>query len=313
MYKGKLEDVITFENYFRALKECNRNVNYKLSVQEYNATCVENISNTINLILSGKIPNVSNSNQIVIFERGKKRIITPIDISDRITQKVLCDNVLVPAICKHLIYDNGASMKNKGTNFARDRVNTFIEKAKRTYGCENLYALVFDFKNYFDSISHEQCYNVLNKYIEDARIVNLIIGIIESYKLKEINLITDACERQAAIEKLRSHKCVGICLGSQISQIMAVAVPNEFDHYIKDVKRFKFYERYMDDGIIIHNSKDELLKLKLELERVASKCGLFFNKKKTYITKLSKGFTFLKIKYNITKDGKTSKGLCTLE
>ena len=137
MYKGKLEDVITFENYFRALKECNRNVNYKLSVQEYNATCVEKISNTINLILSGKIPNVSNSNQIVIFERGKKRIITPIDISDRITQKVLCDNVLVPAICKHLIYDNGASQKDKGFIFALYRVKDKLQEYYRKYGKGN--------------------------------------------------------------------------------------------------------------------------------------------------------------------------------
>lgn len=200
-------------------------------------------------------------------------------------------------------------MKNKGTDFARRRVNSFIEDAKREYGGENLYALIFDFKSYFDSIPHEQCYRVLKKYIYDERLVELTIGIIESYKLRNIATIDDEEQRNKALERLHNHKDVGICLGSQISQIMAVAVPNEFDHYIKDVLKLKYYERYMDDGIIILNDKEKLLQLKSELSELAKKYGLRFNDKKTYVVKLTKGFTFLKIKYHINAEGKTVKRL----
>lgn len=308
-YTIRLEDVITYQNYFQALKECNKAVNYKFSVQEYDFNCVQNITNTINAIKSGHIPNVKSINPVVIFERGKQRIITPIDISDRITQKVICDNVLIPSICSHLIYDNGASMKGKGTDFARKRVNEFLEKAKREYGAENVYVLTFDFKSYFDSIPHEQCYRVLKKYISDKRLVDLTIGIIESYKLRSIMSIESKKQRERALKKLYNHQERGICLGSQISQIMAVAVPNEFDHYIKDKLRIKYYERYMDDGIIILNDKKRLIEIKDILQKVAEKYGLKFNAKKTYITKVSKGFTFLKIKYHINKKGRTIKRL----
>ena len=308
-YTIRLEDVITYQNYFQALKECNKAVNYKFSVQEYDFNCVQNITNTINAIKSGHIPNVKSINPVVIFERGKQRIITPIDISDRITQKVICDNVLIPSICSHLIYDNGASMKGKGTDFARKRVNEFLEKAKREYGAENVYVLTFDFKSYFDSIPHEQCYRVLNKYVSDKRLVDLTIGIIESYKLREIQSVQSEQERKNLLEQLYNHKEKGICLGSQISQIMAVAVPNEFDHYIKDKLRIKYYERYMDDGAIIIDDKDKLLTIKNDLSRVAQKYGLTFNLKKTHIVKNSKGFTFLKVKYHVTKDNKTVKRL----
>lgn len=308
-FKITLEEVITYKNYFHALKECNKSVNYKYSVQEYNNNCVQQITNTINAIRNGCIPNVKSINPVTIFERGKQRIITPIDISDRVTQKVLCDKVLIPSICPHLIFDNGASMKNKGTNFARKRVNSFIESAKREYGWDNLYALVFDFKSYFDSIPHEQCYRVLKKYLSDERLVNLTIGIIESYKLRQISTIENGEQRQEALDKLYAHKDVGICLGSQISQIMAVAVPNEFDHYIKDVLRLKYYERYMDDGVIISNDKSKLTRLKYTLGVLATKYGLKFNDKKTYVAKLSKGFTFLKVKYQISTKGKTIKRL----
>lgn len=310
-FNKTLEEIITFQNYFDALKECNKEVNYKFSVQEYDFNCIQYITDTIDVILSGKIPNVKQSRKVTIFERGKKRIITPIDIADRITQKVLCDHVLVPAIIPHLVTDNGASMKGKGTNYARKRVNMFIESAKREYGNDNVYALVFDFKGFFDSIPHKECYRVLKKYISDERIINLTIGIILSYKLNDIQKIQDVAEREKELSKLYNLEDVGICLGSQISQIMAVAVPNGFDHYIKDFRHMKYYYRHMDDGIILFNDKATLQKLKTELENVANKYGLKFNDKKTYVTKVTKGFCFLKVKYRIESNdcGKTIKKL----
>lgn len=296
-YNIKLEGVITYNNYFRALKECNKSVNYKYSVQEYDSNCVLYITDTINSILQGNVPAVKDIKHIVIYERGKRRVITPIYIGDRITQKVLCDNVLIPSICPHLIFDNGASMKGKGTSFARKRINSFIEKAKREYKTNEFYVLTFDFKNFFDSIPHAQCYRVLRKYLSDERLVNLTIGIIESYKLCDIKTIKLPDKRDEALKRLREHKDKGICLGSQISQIMAVAVPNDFDHFVKDKLRIKYYERYMDDGVIILDDKKRLQEIKELLSIVAQKYGLSFNAKKTRVVKISKGFTSLKVKY----------------
>jgi len=60
--------------------------------------------------------------QITIKERGKDRKITPIHINDRVIQKVLCDYLLTPLFTPKLIYDNGASLPNKGVSFTRKRV-----------------------------------------------------------------------------------------------------------------------------------------------------------------------------------------------
>ena len=65
----------------------------------------------------------------------------------------------------------------------------------------------------------------------------------------------------------------------------------------------------MDDGVIILNNKKKLLKIKNILEKLAKQYGLTFNSKKTYVTKLTKGFTFLKVKYRVSKEGKTIKRL----
>lgn len=304
-----LETVFTYFHMIEKTYECNKEVNFKYSVQDYNFNIITNINNALNIILNCEIPKVRATHNTAIYERGKPRVITPIDIYDRVIQKVLCDYCLIPSIYNHLIYDNGASVKGKGTIFARKRMDSFIEKAKKMYGRDNIYILCFDFKSYFDSIPHKICLKVLQKYVKDERLVNLTIRIIESYKEKDILKIEDPVEREMALKRLYNHEDVGLCLGSQISQVMAVAVLNEFDHYIKDNKRMKFYNRHMDDGRIIHNSKEELQQLLNELKVVIEEMGLKFNEKKTHITKITKGFTFLKIQYRIDKKNRTVKKL----
>lgn len=303
-----MENVITVANYIEALKECRKSVGYKFSVQNYMAHGLFYIGQTISIIRSGKVPAVKNTEQVTISERGHKRVITPIRIEDRVTQRVLCDKVLVPLSEKKLIYDNGASVKGKGTDFSRRRMNKHIEAAKRRWGADNVYALQFDFKSFFASIPHAQCFRVLDELIDDKRIRDLIMGIIESYQLETIKSIKDPGLREKELKSLLAHEKVGICLGSQISQIMAILVPNDFDHFIKDKLGLKYYIRHMDDGVILLNNKEELVRIKELLKEEAAKYGLTLHPKKTRIVKLTKGFTFLKVRYHASH-GKTIKTL----
>lgn len=42
------------------------------------------------------------------------------------------------------------------------------------------------------------------------------------------------------------------------SQVLAITYLNELDHYIKEKLHIKYYVRYMDDGILIHEDKEYL-------------------------------------------------------
>ncbi|MCD8239396.1 MAG: RNA-directed DNA polymerase [Clostridiales bacterium] len=201
-------------------------------------------------------------------------------------QRVIADNSFVPAIMQSLIYDNGASMKNKGIDFARRRIDRHLKEAIKKWG-DNFYILTYDFKNFFGSIPHATCKAILDKFYSDKRISKILMDIIKSYFPK-----TE--ER-------------GICLGSQISQGLAVVVPNEVDHYAKDKMSFRHYMRYMDDGVAFAKTKAELKKLLEGMAEICKKLGLEFNSKKTTITKASRGFVWLKTKYNISKAGKIIK------
>lgn len=305
----KLENIITYENYIQALLKCNQNVGYKRSTQEFNMFAIEKIHEIINRTLSGELPVTNKISKVTISERGKVRIITPISYYDRITQRVLCDHALVPILGRSLIYDNGASTKGKGVDFTRKRLLKHLNQAVKEYGT-NYYALVFDFKSFFDSINHNVCYQILDKAFADKRIVNLTIGIIESYLINEIKqTMPDSPERDILIQDIQEHKSSGICLGSQISQVMALSVPNQLDHYIKDVCRFKHYVRYMDDGVVLAQNKAELHKLISDLQIIATNLGLNFNMKKTRVVPIRKGFTFMKVKYFVNNEGKVIRVL----
>ena len=302
------EDVIEINNYLEALTKCKKGVGFKLSVQLYDAHAIHIIAETVERLRNGEVPDLKDVPKIILYERGKRRVITPIRIEDRMTQKVICDNALLPSVENRLIYDNGASRKNMGVDLARARLMHHILEEVRTYGPDAVYVLKFDFKGYFENIPHEQCFRVLDECIQDKRLREIIVWIILSYKIPEISSLPEE-KQEEEFEKLFDLQYKGICLGSQISQILALLVPNKFDHYIKDYLRIKHYIRYMDDGIIIHHDKKYLAEICGILEKEAASYGLTFNPKKTVIVKMTKGFTFLKIHYRLAKNGKVIRTL----
>lgn len=257
---------------------------------------------------NGKLPNLTSTSRIVLYERGKKREIVPITIRDRMMQRVLCDHALVPVLKNRLIYDNGASMKDKGVEFTRQRLNMHLQKAVKEYGSE-FYVLTFDFKGFFDSIPHRTCLNVLKDSFNDRYIQGLTMAVIKSYEKATIHCISDEELRNKRLRVLNNNQSKGICLGSQVSQIMALAAPNKLDHFLKDQSGVKPYIRYMDDGIVISDSKVFLQSLLEKMKEICDKLGLTFNTKKTRIVKASRGFVFMKVRYRVTPTGRIVRTL----
>lgn len=302
------EEVIKMQHYVDALRKCRKGVSWKGSVQAYTQNAIVEIGKVRESLLNGKLPALASTKRIELYERGKHREIVPITIRDRMTQRVLCDFSLIPRLQRTLIYDNGASLEGKGVEFTRNRLLGHIQTAIKEYGT-NFYALTFDFKSFFDSIPHQTCLNILKENYTDKRIIGLTMAIIRSYQKSAIRNIPDKIERERQMAILESNRSKGICLGSQISQIMALVVPSKLDHYVKDFKGVKHYMRYMDDGVIFSHDKQFLHDLYFEMKAVCDELGLTFNGKKTRIVKMSKGFVFMKVRYRVTSTGKIIRTL----
>ena len=72
----------------------------------------------------------------------------------------------------------------------------------------------------------------------------------------------------------------------------------------------KFYERYMDDGLVVHRSKKKLRECLGHIRRLCAELGIKLNEKKTQIIKLSRGFTFLKVRFRYGKNGAIIRRAC---
>lgn len=58
----------------------------------------------------------------------------------------------------------------------------------------------------------------------------------------------------------------GIPIGNYISQYSGNYYLSDFDHWIKEVKKVKYYFRYMDDIVIFGSSKEKLHQLRKEID-----------------------------------------------
>lgn len=273
--------VFSYEHLYHSYRMCRRNVAWKASVQKYMTQAPLNVLQTYTRLMNGKF-KTTGFFEFDIMERGKKRHIRSVTISERVVQRCLCDYALVPVLCRTFVYDNGASMKNKGYTFASKRLTQHLHEHYRKHGQDG-YILLFDFSKFFDRVSHKLVKGILHKEFSDERLLALTEHFIDAFG------------------------SIGMGLGSQISQILALASANKLDHYIKEVCGIRGYGRYMDDGYLIHPEKAYLQKCLEGIKAICDELEITLNTKKTQIVKLSHGFTYLKIRYYLLPSGKVVK------
>ena len=104
--------VFSYENLYRSYKKCRRNVAWKASVQKYITQAPLMVNQTYEKLQAGKFKS-SGFYEFDINERGKIRHIKSVTIAERVVQRCLCDNALVPMLSPTFIYDNGASLENR--------------------------------------------------------------------------------------------------------------------------------------------------------------------------------------------------------
>lgn len=261
------------------------------------------------------------TDEFSLSERGRVRPITSLQTKDRIIRHVLCDEVLMPEVRKHIIYDNGASITGRGISHSRNRFEVHLRKYHKMYGNEG-YILFGDFSKFYDNVIHEIAKDQLLTLVDDDEFIDWLLTLIfDAFKIDVSYMSDEECERcmtdtfnkleyrLISKELLTGEKWMdkSVNIGDQLSQIIGIYYPHRIDNYVKYVRGQKFYGRYMDDWYIMNPSKGELLDLLDNIRIIAEELGIHINKKKTRIVKISSTYKYLQVKYTLTKDGKVIK------
>ena len=279
-----LEEIFTFENIYAAHKWCRKSKQHKGEVVRFEIDLSKNITELIKELTSRKY-KLGKYRKFKLFE-PKERLIEALSYKDRVVLMCFVTNVLKPIVSKHVIYDNAACQKNKGTDFGLNRLTKFLKREFINEHGNDFYYLKCDIHKYFPSINHEVLLN----------------------KLKRIGLTDDELY-MARLFMTNYETSVGIPLGNLSSQWYALIYLDDLDRVIKEKLQIKGYIRYMDDFILIHKDKNYLRYCLKEIDSFCKERLKVELNAKTQIGKVKNGIDFLGFRLILTETGKVIKKL----
>lgn len=265
------DDIISVENLLVAWREFLRGKRKRKDVEEFSVYLMDNIF-VLHRELANKTYRHGGYTAFKIND-PKPRDIHKASVRDRLLHHALY-RVLYPYFDQKFIHDSYSCRNRKGTHKAIDQFRKFarIVSKNNTRTC---FVLKCDIRKFFASIDHEILEQILAKHIEDRDILWLLAEVVESFH---------------AAGKLD----VGLPLGNLTSQLLVNVYMNEFDHFVKRRLKAKYYIRYADDFVFLHQDKRYLEKLIPEISKfLEGNLKLSLHANKTFVKTFTSGVDFL--------------------
>jgi retron-type reverse transcriptase len=201
----------------------------------------------------------------IVFDSGKLREIYKLPyFPDRIVHHAIM-NILQPVWDRTFIYDCYSAVPGKGIHAGLARLHRFMKNEAKTQYC-----LKFDIRHYYPSVRHDILMRILERGIKCPDTLWLLEDIVRSPGGES-----------------------NIPIGNYLSQYFANIYMNSFDHWLKEVKGLRYYIRYSDDGVILHESKEYLHGLLDEIREYLGSLCLALNPKTQIFPVDKRGVDFL--------------------
>lgn len=175
---------------------------------------------------------------------------------DRICQWAVLQ-VIEPILLRTLTADTYSAIPGRGIHKCLHNLQDAMRKDVKG----SQYCLKLDAKQYYPSINHTILKKKYRRLFKDDDLLWLLDEIIDSVATAKIK---DMRNIWLLDEDFESD--TGIPIGNYLSQYSGNYYLSAFDHWIKEVKGVKHYFRYMDDIVILHESKEYLHQLRKEID-----------------------------------------------
>lgn len=151
------------------------------------------------------------------------------------------------------------------------------------------YALKLDIRKYFPTIDHGLLNERFRAFIKDPFVLHLLDVIVDSGRSPDVidlyfpgdDLFTPS---------VRPH---GLPIGNLTSQLFANVYLDELDHWIKDRPGAPAYLRFVDDFVVLGNSKHELADWRDAIRERLVALRLALHERKCVIRRTAEGLPFL--------------------
>ncbi|MBM3206677.1 MAG: hypothetical protein FJZ43_03595 [Candidatus Staskawiczbacteria bacterium] len=228
------EDIISLENLLLAWKEFVKGKRKKKDVQTFKFNLMGNILSLHQDLINGTYCH-GNYHEFRIAD-PKPRIIHKATVRDRLLHHAIY-RILYPFFDRTFSADSYSCRVNKGTHRAINQFRAYAYAASKN-DTQTCWILKCDIKKFFHSIDQQILIGILQEYISDRRIINLLTEVIQSFNSGELDK--------------------GLPLGNLTSQLFCNIYMNQFDQFVKHQLKAKYYIRYADDFVILSENKHEL-------------------------------------------------------
>jgi hypothetical protein len=231
--KGYLfEQIISIENLQLAnkiakKKKSRQSIKYQINLEQ----------NLLKLQQSLRDENYTTSeyNNFTIYE-PKQRIVSALKYEDRIVHNAII-NVIGTIFIKNFISQTFSCIKGRGILKGLNTLKHYLKDEKNTK-----YSLKLDVKKFYPNVSHHVLKQQLRTKFKDEKLLRLLDNTVDSFPQ-------------------------GVPLGNLTSQYFGNFYLSKFDHWLKEVKKVKYYLRYSDDIVILHSDKQYLHDLRKEIQK----------------------------------------------
>ena len=223
---------------------------------------------------------------------------------DRIVQHLVY-KALYPLIERHAIHDVYSNMVWKWNLYGVKRIYRFLRSGSNNF-TKDCRILKLDIQTFFLSINKEILWQKVLKLINkkcrtssryDWPWITKIIHQIIFYDYRDYHDVSSP-----KLNKLfpyhKSMKSTDwtywLPLGNLTSQLFANIYLHELDHFVKHKLKVKYYGRYVDDFVLIHEDKEYLKRCQKTIENfLKERLKLTLHPKKRYLQYYKKWVRFL--------------------
>jgi len=293
--------IFNFEKLYRAYLACRKTKRKTINALKFEWNLERNLFQ-LQKELETKRYKPGRSICFVVKDPSPREIFAA-EFRDRVVHHLLINEIIVAGE-RNFIFDSFACRKNKGTHSAVRRLKSFAGKATENYRKETNY-LQLDISGFFMSIDHDILYSLLKKLIlkQDGSfqwkedVLWLARSIIfhkptADYVIKGDLSLFELIPPRRSLFKSPAGK--GLPIGNYSSQFFANLYLNELDQFVKRELGCGYYVRYVDDFIMLDQSKEKLGLWRDKIGRFLGKnlkLRISFEKQK--IQPLKKGIEFL--------------------
>ncbi len=216
-----------------------------------------------------------------VVREKKWRDVVDAPMKDRIVHWMLYE-YLYPIWEPKFIHHTYGNLVGRGTHAAVQQLAKFCRRPSSQW------VLQLDISKYFYSIPHDLLKARVTRYVEDWDIHRLLCILVDSFCTdgRYNHLFPEGSAYRQTFNK-------GMPIGNLSSQLFANIFLCSFDHWVKEELRVERYIRYVDDIVVLAESKEEIRRILDGLVERLAQDGLTVHPKKVRLAPISEGVPYL--------------------